>query len=85
MTNNYYIVDGPDGEPSLCHKQIKIRGYYTQKIIELVEEESWEEAAKKVCRYCGGYIEAEDEHTDIEHICYCTEEKQDPSTPHVPV
>lgn len=83
MTNKYSIVDGKDGEPTVCNKEIKIRGYYAPKIVELVEEYGWEQAAKKVCSYCGGYIQAENEHTEINHKCGCEEPTQ--SNPEVPL
>lgn len=83
MTNNYRIVDGPDGEPTVAHKTIRIRGYYAPQIKQLVEEYGWEQAAKKVCSYCGGYIKADNESVEIEHICKCDEPTQ--SSPQAPI
>jgi len=82
MTNNYHIVDGPDGEPTVRHKDIRVRGYFFDKIIELVEENSWEYAASKVCGYCGGYIQYEGETVDFtDYVCNCDEDERRPQNP----
>jgi len=84
MTNHKHIVDGPDGEPTISNKRISIRGHYQWRITELVEEYGWEQAAKKVCNYCGAYIADEKENTDeIDYICQCDEPT--PSTEHAPI
>jgi hypothetical protein len=82
MTNNYEIVDGPDGEPTVRNKSIKIRGYFTDKVTDMVNKKGWEYAASKVCGYCGGYIEDEDEDAEFtRHICCCSEEDRQPQNP----
>jgi len=83
MTNIYTIVDGPDGEPTVARKSFDIRGYYYDKIIKIINEEGWEAGASKVCRYCGGYIEDDDENSDVSRICSC--EEPDPNNPNAPI
>lgn len=85
MTNNFEVVDGPDGKPTVMNKSIRVRGYFCDKVVEMVEQEGWEYAASKVCGYCGGYIVDEDETTSIEYTCPCSDEEQQPQEPPAPV
>lgn len=86
MTNNYEIVDGSDGEPTVRNKNIRIRGYFFDKVKEMVNEEGWEYAASKVCGYCGAYIEDEDENAEFtDYICQCDEDTQRPQNPPAPI
>jgi hypothetical protein len=86
VTNNHYIVDGSDGESTLQHKEIRVRGYFFDKIEELVEENGWEYAASKVCGYCGGYIQCKDETVDFtDYICQCDEEDRSPQNSEAPI
>jgi len=86
MTNNYHIVDGPDGEPTLQHKDIRVRRYFFDRVREMVNEQGWEYAASKVCEYCGAYIEDEDENAEsVDYICNCDDNDQRPQNPNAPI
>lgn len=81
MTNHYTVVAGPDGKPTLLEKEIKIRGYFYDEVIDMVKLHGWEYAASKVCGYCKMYIEDEDENAEFtDYICTCGEDEQEPTT-----
>jgi hypothetical protein len=89
MTNHYSIVDGSDGEPTVAHKELRIRGYWSTEMKSIIREHGWEEAARRLCRYCGKYIH---EHDDLDEppvedrwVCNCDEENRQPAHPNAPV
>lgn len=86
MTNHYTIVAGPDGEPTVLKKQIEIRGYFYDEVIQMVNLHGWEYAASKICAYCKMYIEDEDENAEFtDYICTCNEDVRESTTLEPPV
>ncbi|EGQ44174.1 MAG: hypothetical protein J07AB43_02330 [Candidatus Nanosalina sp. J07AB43] len=86
MTNHYTVAAGSDGEPMVVERQIRVRGYFADKVVEMVEMEGWEFAASKVCGYCLCYIEDEDEDQDFtNYVCNCSDEEQKESSIRPPI
>jgi len=74
MTNIYSIVDDKNGEPTVVSKELEIRGYFYDKVMEIVNNDGWEEASNHLCKNCLGWIPRTDEYEVEESAhCYCDE------------
>lgn len=84
MTNMYTIVDSEDGTPTVARKEITIRGYYTEIIMEIVEEHGWEKAGNHVCGYCKGFVPRNKDY-EVERRDKCGCDEPDDSTIEAPI